>query len=310
VRPTERAMLIADGQLGVITRRQLLRAGLTRHQVASLLDNGTLATIFTGVYRTAGSAASFEQRCLAATYAAGDGAIVSHLASAALRMLVQSPEHIDVTIPECRRVRRPGLVLHHSAVLGPLDMSVCGLVPVTSPPRTLLDITPALDHARLELVVDDALRRGLVRPDKLLAYLARPEFAARPGIVRLRRVAVDRTSSGVPGSHLETQISRLIQSYGFPAPIRQHEARVAGRLVVFDLAYPDERLAIEPEGWAPHWGRDRWQSDHDRYNAIELGGWRVLRFTYADVTGRPAYVAFVIAEKLGLRATGWHKRKK
>jgi sugar lactone lactonase YvrE len=40
----------------------------------------------------------------------------------------------------------------------------------------------------------------------------------------------------------------------------------------------------------------RWQDDHDRHNATELTRWRVLRFTWHDVTTRPSYVAFTIAD--------------
>lgn len=310
MRPLARALRIADDQLGLVTRRQLIALGLSDHQIRHLLATASLSAVFSGVYRTAGSPASFEQRCLAAAFAGGRGAVVSHAAAAALRKLIAEPAEIAVTVPQRRGILRPGIVLHRSAVLEDVDRSMCGAVPVTSPSRTILDIAPTVDDARLELVSDDAFRRGLLTPDGLLVYLRRPALATRPGIRRLRRIAADRAEHGIPQSELETPMLGIITAYRLPQPVRQLEIRILGRDVHFDFAYPAERVAIEPEGRAPHWGRVRWQSDHDRYNAVELGDWRVLRFTYKDVTERPAYVAFVIAEKLGLRPTGWRPSKK
>lgn len=310
MRPLALALRIADGQLGLVTRRQLIAAGLSDHQIRHLLCSGSLVTVFGGVHRATGSTASFEQRCLAATFAAGPGSLVSHDAAAALRRFLPEPVDIAVTVPVGRAVTRRGIVLHRSSLLEDVDRSMCGVVPVTSPARTLLDIAPALDDARLELVSDDAFRRGLLTPDALVVYLRRPALAKRPGIRRVRRIAEDRVTHGVPKSQLETPMLRIITTYRLPQPVRQLKMRILGRNVHFDFAYPNDRLAIEPEGRAPHWGRLRWQSDHDRYNVVELGNWRVLRFTYQDITDRPAYVAFVIAEKLGLRPTGWRRSKK
>jgi hypothetical protein len=181
---------------------------LSDHQIRHLADTGALVTVFRGVYRLAGSSATFEQRCLGATYACGEHALVSHEAAAALRSLVPEPQDIAVTVPLVHRIECPGIVLHRSRVLDVPDRAMCGKVAVTSPARTLLDITPGLEDSRLELISDDAFRRGLLSPDGLVAYLERPVLANRPGIHRLRRVGRDRAVHGVPESKLETQIGR------------------------------------------------------------------------------------------------------
>jgi very-short-patch-repair endonuclease len=310
MRPIALAIRVSEGQLGLANRRQLLAAGLSDGQIRHLIATGTLIAVFTSVYRLAGSTASFQQRCLAAVMAGGEGAVVSHLCAAALRTLTPQPDEISLTVPEHRRVRRRGIVAHHSDILRVVDVAMWDAIPVTSPPRTLLDIAPVFDDAALEVLADDAFRRLLVTPDALASYLDDPALANKQGIGRLRRIALDRAEHGVPESKLETPMLQLINAYRLPQPLRQYPTRVFGREVRFDFAYPDRRVAIEPEGWAPRWGRLRWQSTHDRYNALELGEWRVLRFTWEDVTERPAYVAFVIAEKLALRPTGWRSMKK
>lgn len=248
MRPSARAMHVADDQLGLVTRRQLLALGLTDHQIRHLLAVGALIALHVGIYRSAGSLESFEQRCLAATFACGDGAVVSHLASAALRRLVPEPERIDVTVPEARRARRPGIVVHHSIAVGAPDVTYCGLVPVTRPARTLVDIAPVFDEDRFELICDDAFRRFLVSPDAVIAYLDRPEMARKAGRGRLWRIAHDRVTGGLSESDLETPMIRLLRMHHLPEPVRQYKVRLGGRSVRFDFAYPDDNLAIEPGG--------------------------------------------------------------
>ena len=99
----------------------------------------------------------------------------------------------------------------------------------------------------------------------------------------------------------------LLRRFRLPEAARQFVTVVAGRNVRFDLAYPDARVAIELEGRAPHWGRERWQSDHRRDNCTELGGWRKLGFTWWDVTQNELYVAMTVAGALGLRPISWRR---
>lgn len=44
------------------------------------------------------------------------------------------------------------------------------------------------------------------------------------------------------------------------------------------------------DGWAWHHDVERFQRDRQRQNAVVLAGWTVLRFTWRDLTQRPAEV--------------------
>jgi very-short-patch-repair endonuclease len=51
-------------------------------------------------------------------------------------------------------------------------------------------------------------------------------------------------------------------------------------------------LAIEIDGFDPHFGRRAWQYDRARQNELVAEGWTVIRFTWDDfrdsfVRGRP-----------------------
>lgn len=74
---------------------------------------------------------------------------------------------------------------------------------------------------------------------------------------------------------------------GLPRPkaqveIRDGSARCVGRL---DLFYETERLGVEYDG-SSH--RDNMVEDNRRQNALLRAGVTLLRFTAADVLGRPS----------------------
>lgn len=70
--------------------------------------------------------------------------------------------------------------------------------------------------------------------------------------------------------------------------MRQFEVRRQETLIGrVDLTYPERRLALEADGYRYHSGRAAWGRDLARGNGLLLAGWRVLRFTSADLRQRP-----------------------
>jgi very-short-patch-repair endonuclease len=55
-----------------------------------------------------------------------------------------------------------------------------------------------------------------------------------------------------------------------------------------DVAFPDAKVAIEVDGWAWHVDADRFRADRRKGNALVRAGWTLLRFTWHDLTTRPA----------------------
>jgi len=56
-----------------------------------------------------------------------------------------------------------------------------------------------------------------------------------------------------------------------------------------DFVFLRERVIVEIDGWAWHHTPDRFNADRFKQNALTNGGWRVLRFTWLDLTQRPGY---------------------
>src|SRR5215211_1209025 len=134
---------IASGAHGVVTRAQLLDAGVTAKQIRRRVAAGSLIRVHPGVYRAGHRAPSTEASYLAAVLAAGDDAVVSGLAAAHLWELVKgaapSPEVASLTE---RRIQ--GVRTHRCRFLNASDVAAVRGIPVTSVSRTLVDIAAAL----------------------------------------------------------------------------------------------------------------------------------------------------------------------
>jgi very-short-patch-repair endonuclease len=303
-----RVLGVAESQLGLVSRAQLVRSGLSGDQIKRQIADGSLIVVHRSVYRVAGAPAdSVEHRALAACMACGDASVASHRTAALLRRLIDADaQSIDVTVPPRKHPKRDGIRIYRSSVTD-VERTSIGLVPVTTVERTLLDLSSSLGESDLEDAADRAFRGRWTTPSQLDAYLGKRLERARAGVWTLRRIVDDRVGRGIPESVLEAKMIALLRRFRLPDPVRQHVATVGGRAVRFDLAYPDASVAIELDGRAPHWGRDRWQADHHRDNAIELGGWKKLSFTWWDVVHDEAYVVATVAQKLGLRPKGWRR---
>jgi very-short-patch-repair endonuclease len=80
---------IATAQHGVVTRMQLLCAGVSRRAIARRLDKGSLIRVHPGVYRVGHMAPTANATFIAAVYACGEGAALSGRAAGHLLGLVK-----------------------------------------------------------------------------------------------------------------------------------------------------------------------------------------------------------------------------
>ena len=69
---------------------------------------------------------------------------------------------------------------------------------------------------------------------------------------------------------------------------------------VVDFLWPRAGLVVELDGRATHDTRRAFQGDRDRDGRLAVAGYIVLRFTWWDVTRRPAVVADRVRRILGL----------
>src|SRR5829696_1092140 len=144
---------IASSSHGVVTRRQLLAAGVTPDEIDGRLRSGLLQAQHRGVYRVGHRAPSIEAVYLAAVRACGEGALLSGRAAGRLLGLLKgSAPAPEVTAPTERRVR--GVTVRRSRVTG--DATSWRGIPVTTVSRTLVDLAGVLVPAELARACHEA----------------------------------------------------------------------------------------------------------------------------------------------------------
>jgi very-short-patch-repair endonuclease len=93
---------------------------------------------------------------------------------------------------------------------------------------------------------------------------------------------------------LESQMQRLFHNHHLPMPAAEVRHGPHGEYRL-DFAYADRQLAIEVDGYVWHFSPEHLQRDHTRRNQLQAAGWRVLVYTWRDVTQDPKRVASEIA---------------
>lgn len=248
-----------------------------------------------GVYAVGHRPQTAHSRWMAAVLAAGPEAVLSHRDAGALLRLLRAPAGpVHVSVPSTAgRCRRPGLVVHRSRNL-PSDETTSHLgIPVTTPERTLLDSAPLLTRVDLRRAIDEAERIGLCAPASLAALLDR--HRGRPGAGRLRAVLAEHDAgTGLTRSHLEARFLELSRIHDLPPP----QVNVPVLDYTADFLWPHARLVVETDGHGSHGTARAFQEDRARDARLTAAGYRTLRFTYADITQRPAVVADRIRRSL------------
>jgi very-short-patch-repair endonuclease len=74
---------------------------------------------------------------------------------------------------------------------------------------------------------------------------------------------------------------------GLSDATRQRIVRVGGQTFRLDMAYEDEKVAVELDGRAYHASAARWESDIARDLALATIGWQTIRFSHRRLVSDP-----------------------
>jgi hypothetical protein len=219
---------------------------------------------------------------VAAALAAGPDALASHL-TAALLWAMPSTERepmIEITTPRPRLARLRGCRVHRSLHLSEADRAIVHGVPATSVARTLVDLTATCGLGWIARAMDDAVRRNRTSVPQIRECAERLGGAPgrRPSVVRLL-VAERLGTATLTESGLERLVLGVVLEAGVPPPVPQHPVNVDGHRYRLDFAWPEQRVAVEVDGFGPHSTRAAFHDDRRRDLALQRAGWRVLHVT-------------------------------
>jgi very-short-patch-repair endonuclease len=217
---------------------------------------------------------------MGAVLASGEGAVLSHTSAGELWGMLRSRRppspaafdaHVHVTVPTGARRRRPGIVIHRSRTLDSSQVTRRNGIPVTTPSRTLAD-----------------LRRTLPKP-KFAAALREAEFLQLP-------LDPDLGADGTR-SELEARFLGICRRHRLPKP----DVNVRAGPFIVDFLWPEQALIVELDGHRAHGTRSAFEADRGRDAQLAVLGFRVVRFTWRQLTYGPAHVASTLRTLLEAR---------
>jgi hypothetical protein len=283
-------------EYGLFSVSQARAAGHDRADIKKRLRSEEWLSLGRAVLQVTGRSSRPDDGLVLAQLRAGPAAVVGfeHAARLLGWDLPRAPREPRLLVPlACKNG------LGYRVQLSDDEVILRGVLRLTTPRRTALDIASTSDFGTSVIILDSALRSGQTTLEDLRRTFAR---AGRSG-VRAARIAlesVDPLSGSVP----ESRARLLFAEAGLPAPVSQFVLRDGLRFVArLDFAWERALLAVEIDGFAYHSAGGDFQADRSRQNAVQLQGWLVLRFTVADLRDDPGRVIGEIREALLRRST-------
>lgn len=312
----------AGRQHGIVTRRQLIEAGLSSAAVGRLLKAGRLRAVHRGVYLL-GPMKPDRATEMAAVLAGGPSAVLSHTSAASLwgygpdhparstdrertNGLHRSGEHrssttlpgpIHIIVPGSGRGQRPGIIVHRIMKLASDEHTLVDGIPVTSPSRTLVDLAGLLGSREVERAVAAAEREGLITSEELAQLPER--YRRHAGIGVLRSLILEQSAPEFTRSEAERRCLDLLRTAELPVP----HTNVPVGPYELDLFWPDAGVAVEVDGRAYHSSRRRFEGDRRKDAWLRARGITVVRLTWRQITRRPIATAVEVGQILARAET-------
>jgi Protein of unknown function (DUF559) len=200
---------------------------------------------------------------MAAVLAAGEGAGLSHLAAAKhWNIWRRKHDGIDVTVPGQRRARK-GFTIHRARRLDPRDVTIYKGIPITSVPRTLVDLATTLTAHQLANVIHEAAFRNRFDEHRTRQAMARAQGRNLSNL----HAALQAHASGSAGARSELEDRFLANAEGTP---------LVNTKIEVDFYWPDQNLVVEIDGPGHERPRTK-QEDAARDARLAAAGIKVVR---------------------------------
>lgn len=270
----QRLLARANHHFGLVRREELIAAGVDRNAIHLRLKAGRLTLLHRGVYAWGHTALQDRGRWLAALWACGPDAVLSHTSASAYHGWTTEDPGAPVHVTTTRAVRsRDGIVVHRVRTLDRRDVHRAGVFAVTTMPRTLVDLADVIDWPAYRTVADGQYS---LRVDKIREAPARAPFRrGAPLVTRLIEADDAHTKS-----EFERRFLRFVAAHDLPRPSGLN-VKVAGQQA--DCVYEQQKLVVELDGRAFHRRRSQMRADRLRDTKYQLAGYRVLRLMWDDL---------------------------
>ncbi len=292
---------IASGQNGVVSRRQLLSAGIGPGVITRLIRAGFLHPLHRGVYAVGHLALPQFAKEQAALLACGEESVISGRSALYLWGILNAPRaEVDVTVAGRRRRKRWGIRLHLVDAVDGREVRRRNGLRVVFPGRALIEFAADATPDELSDAVAEARSKSLIREGELEAAVERA--GRRHGAARMRAFLRDEEEPAITRSRAERRFRKLLRAAHLPQP--KVNVLAAGREV--DFLWDSEKVILEVDGWKFHGHRRAFEDDRKKDMILSDAGYHVIRVTWRQFTGEPLALIAHIARVLDRRGRTPH----
>ncbi len=281
------ALVLARSQHGVVTRRQLLAAGVTRDTLRWRVGRDW-RLLLPGVYALQTGLPSERQRLVAAQLCGGDGSWLAGSTAAALHGLrscsVGLP--VRVLVPAPRRSRRIAWVDVRGTTLTGEPLIERDGLRVGCLARAVVDAAAETrDERHARALVIEAVQRRLVRLDDLEHWV---DARGSSGSLRLRRILVEVAAGAwsVPESDL---LALILTSRSLPQPLANPvlTGPTGEALTSPDIWFDDVGMAVLVQSRAFHFDGLDWDATVEQGSDLSAARVVVVGVTPAALARNP-----------------------
>ncbi len=254
----------------------------------AMVAAGLLERVLDGAYGFGGIAADELARC-AALCGSRPHLVVAGPTAGRLWELRRTPRDalVHVIAPPasnpCReqwvRAYRTALVFDDEIVRRPDGIRL------TSPPRTVVDLTRYVDSWALASTIEHALSRRLCTVGTLHRTALRLATPGRPWVKRFLAVLGQRAPDAPAESHAELRVFEALRSRGVSGLRRQVRLVLPSYgAAYFDVAVPPLQWAVEVDLHPEHLTVEGRARDNERDHSADSVGWVVRRVSELELT--------------------------
>lgn len=217
--------------------------------------------------------------------------------------LLRRPARPHVLAPAGKGTRSTGrLAAHHTGTLPSEDVGHVGELSVTTRARTALDCARFLPQDAAVVIMDQALRAGVVR-EELAERIA--DLPGHRGVHRAGQAL--QLADPLAESPAETLTRLVLVRHRLPPFVCQLPVDTPFGVFRADFAWPRARLILEFDGQVKYTGEQPTDqvllAERRREKALTNAGWRVVRTDWPTITRFPERLVALLRRELALRGS-------
>lgn len=287
----------ASARAGVFRRQDCLDAGLTGHAFRRGIARREWHR-YRGVWILDGYPDDIRARTWAALMRAGPESTVTGPTALWFYGLSSPDQRIFLRAPLGQHLRIPGVVVFRPSH-DPVRPGEVHGIRVVARDEAVIDCVRLLSGQESRPIVLEAFRRGWITAGMLGAWSQRLRGCKGAGQLAIMAAQAARNVHA-ESEHLAARVLEEAAIGGWRANQPIHDQR--GLIGIGDIVFEQQMLVIEIDGFAWHSDRARFQQDRSRQNRLTNAGWRVLRFTWRDITERPEDLVRTVRLALAMSA--------